>query len=240
MSAHTVSQSSQCERPLCFSVAGAILLICACAAQVRVEAQSWFSDSFDTGTSVLWGSEIGNWSAAGGVYSASSPGNFPNAHSSLPFVLTDFTVELDINNVQDGGVWLRSSTATGTSVGRSGVLLVTGVGGGLYWHIVLAGGSYGSSLNPVSGLFTPGVSDPHLRIDVQGDTYSAFVNGAPTPATTLTTAAFASGQIALYDFSGQTFDNVSVVPEPSIALLLSLGLAGFARGLQRRRRTSLH
>ncbi|MEY2429542.1 MAG: hypothetical protein QOJ40_2427, partial [Verrucomicrobiota bacterium] len=37
-----------------------------------------------------------------------------------------------------------------------------------------------------------------------------------TPATTLTTSEFANGQVALYDFSSQTFDNF-VLQVPAIA-----------------------
>ena len=171
-----------------------------------------FTDDFSSGASPQWGNEIGAWTAAGGVYKATILTNFPNAHSSLPFALTDFSVELDINDVGDGGVWLRSALAPGTSVGRTGVLLVNGGffsgGNGLYWHVVTDGNTYGGAFNIVSGLFTPGVSDPRIRVEVVGNTYSAYVDGASEPATTITTNAFASGQIALYDFSSQTFDNV--------------------------------
>jgi hypothetical protein len=196
-----------------------------------------FSDNFNTGASPLWGNEIGNWTASGGVYAATSPSNFPSAHSSLPFALTDFSIDFDVNHLQDGGVWLRSAAAPGTNVGRTGVLLVTGgfggTGTGLYWHVVTNGNSYGPGMNFVNGLFTSGVSDAHIHVEVSGDTFSAFVNGSLVPATTLTTNAFAGGRIALYDFSNQTFDNVvvatpdaAVVPEPPSVILFALAGAG--------------
>lgn len=37
--------------------------------------------------------------------------------------LTDFTVDVDVNSLDDGGIWLRSSYNSGS---LSGVLLVTG------------------------------------------------------------------------------------------------------------------
>ncbi len=194
-----------------------------------------FTDDFATGPDALWGNEIGAWNAAGGVYYAGSPNNFPNSHSSLPFVLTDFSVSFDVMNVSDGGVWLRSAPAPGTSIGRTGVLLVT-VGSSLYWHEVTSGGSYGGILNQASGLFTRGVSDPALRVDVVGNTYSVYLDGEQTPATTLTSGAFSSGQVALYSNSGQGFDNVVVVPEPSTAWLLAGALAALGVGVRRRRR----
>ena len=73
-----------------------------------------FSDNFDTGASTLWGNESGDWSASGGDYSAGSPANFPATYTSLPYELSDFTFEVDVNDVVDGGVWLRS-TFDGTS-----------------------------------------------------------------------------------------------------------------------------
>ena len=201
-------------------------------ALTSVSAAPVFFDDFNAGASILWNNEVGSWSATGGVYDSLSPSTRPNALSSLPFELTDFSVELDINNVSDGGIWLRSASAA-TGIGRTGVLLVTGgntrTGTGLYWHVV-TGDSYGSNLNTVSGIFANGVSDPHLRVEAHGNTYSAYVNGSTVAATTLTNSAFSSGRVALYDFSGQTFDNVSItsaaIPEPSHISLLALAFLG--------------
>ncbi len=199
------------------------------------EADIVFSDNFDSGASPMWGNEVGAWSAAGGVYNAASPGSFPNAYSSLPFDLGDFSIDVDINGVSDGGIWLRSAAAPGSPIGIQGVLLVTGAGAtggtGLYWHQVNNGTTYGAALNAVSGLFAAG-SNPHIRVEVSGNTYSAFVNGSSTAATTLTTGLFTSGRVALYDFSSQTFDNVviNVVPEPLSITgcgLVAIGLCAF-------------
>jgi len=200
------------------------------------EAFVIFQDNFDSGASFLWGNENGNWSASGGVYDAQYPNNNPATYSSLPFDLKDFAVDLDINRVQDGGIFLRSSR---NSNGISGVLLVTGgegkTGTGLYWHIV-TNNQYGPAFNPVSGLFQSGVSNIHLRVEVKGDTYSAFLNRSNTLVTTLTTNMFSQGRVALYDYSGQTFDNLVIestpVPEPST--ILGLGLLGFGAFCQRK------
>lgn len=192
-------------------------VICWASSQAQADI---FVDNFDSGASGLWNNDSGGWSDAGGVYQATAPDNSPNAHSSLSFQLTDFSMELDINNITDGGVWLRSAAAPGTGIGRTGVLLVTGINGGLYWHNVTNGNSYGSAFNAVTGIFTSGVSDPSLRIEVTGDDYSAFVDGSSVASTTFNTSAFASGEVALYDNSSQSFDNVSIaVPEPTGAVL---------------------
>jgi hypothetical protein len=188
-----------------------------------------FSDSFDSGASPLWGNEVGDWTSTGGIYDALSPNNSPATYSGLPFVLTDFSVEVDVNGLLDGGIWLRSTD------NGNGVLLVTGGGAsgnsGLYWHTV-SGGTFSAPLNVVSGLFSPGNEDVHLRVDVAGDIYSVFVNGSNIAATTLTTNEFASGRVGLYDFSTQTFDNVSIsaVPEPSsIGFCLISGMVALCR-----------
>jgi hypothetical protein len=168
-----------------------------------------FADNFDNGASSLWGNEVGNWQQNQGFYDAQNPNNTPLTYSSLPYILKDFSIELDINNVQDGGIFLRSTD------NNNGVLLVTGgeigTGTGFYWHIIQDGVVSGI-LNPsVSGLVQPGISNIHLKIEVVGDNYSVLLNNDLTPITTLTTSLFSSGKVALYDFSGlQTFDNVKV------------------------------
>lgn len=214
----------KCVRVLVLAAVLAILL--AGRAQAAL-----FSDDFNSGASTLWEDESGSWFASGGEYQAQYPNNYPNAHSSLPFDLQDFEFEVDINNLHDGGVWLRSHENTG-SIGASGVLLVT-KGNGFYWHIV-TGSSYGGSLNPTGYLFAAG-SDIHLRVTVSGDTYSAFLGSGTTPVTTLTTDAFSSGRVALYDY-GQSFDNVvlsGAVPVPGAGWLLGAGLLGLV-GLRKK------
>lgn len=184
-----------------------------------------FTDDFNTGPSVLWGNEQGNWQVVNQAYKAQAPSSWPNAHSSLPFVLDDFEISLDINSLVDGGVWLRSSAAPGTLIGRTGILLVAR-SHDLYWHVVPTGQTYGGSLNAVS---SPG-GNIHLRIAVQGNNYALYVNHSPTPATTLVDATFSQGQTALYSFNlTQSFDNVMLIPEPGAMGLLVAGALVFLR-----------
>jgi hypothetical protein len=170
---------------------------------------SIFTDDFNAGASPLWGNELGNWVASGGVYYAQSPSESPHTYSSLPFELQNFTIDVDINGVSDGGIWLRSDGA------GHGVLLVTGGwwtnGTGLYWHEMQNFYDAGPAYNVIDGLFSQG-DNIHLHIEVVGDTYSAFLNGSTIPATTLVTSDYFSGKVALYDFSGQTFDNFVLTP----------------------------
>jgi hypothetical protein len=200
-----------------------ILVICACLGVIAssASAQVIFSDNFNAGASAQWGNERGNWSASGGVYDAAAPSNAPLTASLVNMALTDFSFDVDINSVSDGGLWLRADAGA-----HNGILLVT-KSNQLYWHIVNsdAAGSILSPANPSTG------SNPHLHVVVSGDVYSVFVNGAASPATTLTTSARPSGFAGLYDFSGQTFDNVSIaVPEPGAAMFLGMiAVAGLTR-----------
>jgi hypothetical protein len=106
----------------------------------------------------------------------------------------------------------------------------------LYWHVI-SGGSIGGILNPSAVVFTsPGVQDVHLHVTAIGNTYSVYVDGSATPATTLVDNSFGSGRVGLYDFSSQTFDNFTVaVPEPTVFSLATMGMAVFCvRRIKRR------
>jgi hypothetical protein len=232
--------------PVFFSVAATTVALTFGAAQATVV----FSDNFDGGASAAWGNESGSWRDTNGVYDASLPDNNPITYSSVTSQtsLVDFRLQVDVNSVDDGGVWLRSAYNGGNI---SGVLLVTGGATGsantLYWHTVVNG--VFSGVQQIA--FLPGLqdSDIQLTIDVIGDVYTAFVDGSAIPATSLTTALFASGSAGLYDYSptsgattprGQTFDNFSIetlqVPEPTVLGLFAFGLAGL--GLSRRYRAT--
>lgn len=217
---------------------GLLLASTVLAGVPSAKAQVYFSDYFNSGASAQWGNQRGDWTVGNGTYYAAAPSNDPLTFSSVPMNLTDFVVDVDINNVADGGIWLRADPQ-----GQNGILLVTGglgwgvgfrdplAGSALYWHVV-QNGQPGPVLGAVDYLFTPGVSDPHLHVVVQGNTYSVFVNGASAPTTTLYNALFASGQVGLYDFSQQTFDNftVAAIPEPS-TMALALAALGILAGL---------
>jgi hypothetical protein len=190
-----------------------------------------FTDDFSSAASAQWGDEAGSWYVtASGAYDSTYPNNSPCTYSSLPYDLTDFTISLSVNDVTDGGVWLRSTD------NDNGILLVTR-GTGIYFHEV-SGGSFSGKLSEIDGLFAQG-DDITLTIAVTGNEYKAYVNGSASAAVTFTSSLYASGKVALYDYSAQTFDNVTLtsVPEPaSCAALGGLGalVLAFAGRLRRK------
>ena len=192
-------------------------------------ANASFFDNFDSGASPLWGNEVGGWTAAGGLYDAQAPGNFPAAHSSLPWDVSEFEAEFDMVNGSaiDGGLWFHSAAAPATAVGRTGYLLVLS-GGHIYWHVVEDGSGYGSILAPQ---FNAYVGSPHVRVTSVAGVHSAYLNGSSDPVTTLTDSTFTHGRLALYDNHVQTrFDNFSTsVPEPGSLAILAAGALLAAR-----------
>src|SRR5438105_786981 len=163
-----------------------------------------FSDDFASGPSPLWANESGAWTASAGDYYATAPNNLPNAYSSVPYNLTDFTVDFDINDVSDGGVFLRATPAPGTPSGIKGILLnfkVPAGGPRLYWHVFYDGTN---ASPPLDIVYLDYGTSVHVHVEVSGDTYSAFINGSTIPAATLTTNIFSTGRVALYDFSSQS------------------------------------
>lgn len=181
-----------------------------------------FSDAFDGAASGLWGNELGHWSAAGGSYGAQSPQALPDTYSSLPFLLKAYTVDVDVTDVRDGGLWLRSID------NQNGVLLVTGgastSGRGLSFD-TLVGGVLSQGIVRTGPLFEVGAT-LHLRAVVTEDSFVVYLNGATEPTLSFQSTLFLPGRFALYSNSSQRFDNVSLsaVPEPAAAQMLALGL----------------
>jgi hypothetical protein len=167
-----------------------------------------FCDKFVSKNDPAWGDQDGSWTIAKRRYYATMPDNNPLTYTDLTDYqsLTSFTLNVTVNDVYDGGIWLRSQYNGGAP---NGVLLV--VGGacsnytGLYWHVV-HDGSAGQCLNEVNVSGLEG-SNAKIKIVAKGDTYTAYVNGAMV--TSLTDSTYTTGSAGLYDNSAAPAESFS-------------------------------
>jgi hypothetical protein len=165
------------------------------------QAAALFCDGFKSHSDSAWGNQDGNWAIAKHKYYATEPSNDPLTYTDLVSYqsLTDFSIKVTVNEVYDGGIWLRSNW-NGLA---NGVLLVVGGAAsnytGLYWHIVTNG-----TVSPPMNIVTlPGFggSTAKIKVVVKGENYAVYVNGSRTAATTLTDPTYGSGSAGLYDNS---------------------------------------
>jgi hypothetical protein len=100
----------------------AVLLIVAALAipaGTLAQVQVLFQDNFAGGANPLWDNYIGNWQTfvhpanaadpiAGATgYGATVPNNDEATYSGLPWDFDNYTMDVDISALGDGGVWLR-------------------------------------------------------------------------------------------------------------------------------------
>ncbi|QOJ14065.1 MAG: hypothetical protein HRU75_05205 [Planctomycetia bacterium] len=167
-----------------------------------------------------WSNDRGNWAVVDGAYEAGSPTVYPGSYSAFRLPQTDFMVELDVVQAShlnfdiNGAIWLRSEFTSAFLYPR-GVALTFGDtwpwgAGDLYWYRSYGGG-YGGAQNIAQSVYAAGQT-LHLRIEVRGNTYTAWANDSPTPTTTLVTPDFPAGRIGLLDAvaAGTAFDNIFV------------------------------
>jgi len=235
-----------------------VLVAVLAAPPAQADAVS-FTDTFSPPSSE-WTNTSGSWTASGGNYFAQVPNNNPGADTFLPLDLTSYTMSVTVNNLGDGGIFVRTN-----STDTQWVLLILGGAG---YGQGARGGAAGNSIywadssNPnalfglTTGVFTPG-NTYTITVTASGDTFSAFVNGSSTPISTfMDSVAGSDGGVGLYDdqpntttgsgsgpaqsfsdFSLQgTTPSTSGVPEPGTLALLLTGIGSLTALRKRMRR----
>ena len=128
-----------------------------------------FEDTFEGCRSPLWREFNGNWQVTDGAYHTSE---FSNSNW-LPLEPNNFTVELEMSDIQGGGLWMRLADG-------SGVILQIGSTSNddfLYWQ-VLEADVLGPALSPsANGVITPSTGKHIIKVVVEGAIYAAYVDG---------------------------------------------------------------
>lgn len=228
-----------------FSIKSILVLGAIIFAQTNtLNATTIFSDDFNTDADAQWLNANGDWLTTGGEYIAALPDNSPNANSLVNISLTDFVVNVEVSNAgsslgHGGGVWLRASNP---GINQVQGILFAWTAGNMFWHDVASPNNFGGGLATAVGVYDQG-ENFSLRFVVEGDNYSAYLNGSATALTSLNTDSFSSGFAGLYSYqSGQSFDNFSIesvnaVPVPAALPLFGSGLVLLGvLGYRRKRR----
>ncbi|MBE9520378.1 MAG: hypothetical protein IME97_04545, partial [Proteobacteria bacterium] len=128
-----------------------------------------FEDTFEGCRSSLWQESDGDWQVASGAYYTTV---FSSANI-LPLQPSDFIVELEVSDIQGGGLWLRLDNG-------NGVILQIGSTTSddfLYWQAMNTD-VLGPALNPsANGVINPDSGDHTIKVIVASGTYQAFVDG---------------------------------------------------------------
>ncbi|GAJ04283.1 unnamed protein product, partial [marine sediment metagenome] len=170
-----------------------------------------FSDGIDDG----WGHEFGDWVVLNGEYTATGePG--PPMSSILGRSFDDLVFDGDLRITKKGaaqlGIRVQDLSSTGVSNVGNGILLVIFPGGGsIYWHVIVDGVGEPQNVRPLG--MRVSVEHPlHVRLEVVGDTYNAYVNGKLK--NTLVDSTYHSGKLVVGVNLGYptptTWDNIQV------------------------------
>ena len=183
-----------------------------------------FFDDFEDGDDFGWGHEIGSWIVSNGEYTATGKSGL--AGSSVGSISwTDYIFEGDLRITQKGaahlGLRVHEVGVSSNDLPNGIVLVIFPSGNSIYWHVRenWIGDPQGIKNLDVS------VNRPiHVKVEIAGDTYKAYVNGILK--NTLDDNTYSSGKIAvcvnLNYPTPTTWDNILVrkytLPEPTLTI----------------------
>jgi len=183
-----------------------------------------FTDKFKP-PSALWNDASGSWTASKGDYYAQHPNNNPEALSSLPYVFGNVndTFTVKVNDLGDGGIYLKSSTSSdyvllvlggaGYGQGQRG----PGRGTSAYWADAA---NPGALFDDDASAFTPG-SSYTLKLTVKKGVFTAYehVGKSYVDITSFTYPSLTSFTFGLYDDQPNTTTASGFGPAQSFSSL---------------------
>jgi hypothetical protein len=166
-----------------------------------------FQEDFNDGVAQGFGNEVGSWKVVDGRYTATT-GRFRFSTVTDLVSYNDYSIEADFINAKDGGFIVRAEDR------NNGVaLIVRPTHNDIYWAEICwaKGKGRGWGARHEVGILGHGpAEDLHLKVEIRGDEFKAYVNGELK--TIFTSAEFPEPKIALYLYRqpGQYWDNVVV------------------------------
>ncbi len=169
--------------------------------------ETLFQEDFNDGVAQGFGNEVGSWKVVGSRYSATT-GRFRFSTVIDLVTYNDYSVEADFMNAKDGGFLVRAQEEN-----KGIALIVRPTRNDIYWTEVSwergkkRGWGARYEVKPLG--HKPG-EDLHLKVEVRGDEFKAYVNGKLK--TIFRSAEFPKPKIALYLYrqSNQYWDNLVV------------------------------
>ncbi len=169
--------------------------------------ETLFQEDFNDGIAQGFGNEAGSWAVVDGRYTATT-GVFRFSTVAESIGCDDYSVEADFINAKDGGFIVRAEDRN-NGIG----LIVRPTHNDIYWAEICwatgKGRGWGAR-HEVRILGHGPAEDLHLKVEIRGDEFKAYVNGELK--TIFTSAEFPEPKIALYLYRqpGQYWDNVVV------------------------------
>lgn len=164
-------------------------------------------EDFNDGVAQGFGNEVGSWKVVDGRYTATT-GTFRFSTVAESITCNDYSLEANFINAKDGGFLIRAQD------GNKGIaLILRPTRNDIYWSEICwttgKGRGWGARHEVKTLGHKPG-EDLHLKVQVRGDEFKAYVNGEIK--TIFRSTEFPKPKIALYLYrqSDQYWDNVVV------------------------------
>lgn len=183
---------------------GAAVAVSCAAMTASAEETVLFEDNFDGSKESSWTQFWGDWTFGGeegglSVTTADSTQDWPKIITGVDEGWTDYVIEMDLENVAEGGVIFRSNNPVagpdgfgGYYIGYDSAYMFAGMDDNGTWKILPDDGPEA----PAAAALPYAVS-MHWKIVVQGDTFTAYVDDMNTPFVQVQDGTYAQGGVGV-------------------------------------------